>query len=99
MRYSNPMATNRYIYISPCSVYGLKNHRNQLCSRDLFNRGYCISFSVIQDLYHHLKFSFDNLMNVHRLRHISRSVAFPDHFSCQNVRFAKQPFEEETIAY
>ena len=99
VRYSNAMATNRYIYISLCSVHGLENYRNQLCSRDLFNRGHCTSFSVIQDLYHHLKFSFDNWMNVDRLRHISRSVAFPDHFSCQNVSFAEQPFEEETIAY
>ena len=99
VRYTNPMAIDRYIYISPCSVHGLKNHRNQLCSRDLFNRGHCISFTVIQDLYHHLKSNFDNSMNVHRLRHMSRSVAFPDHFSYQNVSFAKQPFEEETIAY
>ena len=99
VRYINPMVTNRYIYISPCSVHTSKTHRNQLCSRDLFNRGHCISFTVIQDLYHHLKSYFDNSMNVHQLRHMSRSVAFPDHFSCQNVSFAKQPFEEETIAY
>ena len=99
VRYTNPMAINRYIYISSCSVHGLKNQRNQLCSRDLFNRGHCISFTVIQDLYHHLKSNFDNTMNVHQLRHMSRNVAYPDHFSCQNVSFAKQPFEENTIAY
>ena len=99
MIYTNPMAINRYIYISPCSVHGLKNYRNQLCSRDLFNRGHCISLSVIQDLYQHLKSSFENLMNVCCLRHMSKSVSFSDYFSCQNFSFAKKTFGEETIAY
>ena len=28
VRYINPMATTKFIYTSPCSVHGLKNHRN-----------------------------------------------------------------------
>ena len=70
VKYINPMAIRRYIYTSPCSVHGLKNHRNQLCNRDLYNKGHCISYSVIVNLYHHLKDEFDNSLNVHPLRHI-----------------------------
>ena len=99
VRYINPMAINRYIYIFLYSVHGLENHRNQLCRRDLFNCGYCISFSVIRDLYQHNIISFKKSMNVHQLRYMSRTIAIPDHFSCQNVSFAKQSFEEATIAY
>ena len=99
MKYINPMAIKRYIYTSPCSVHGLKNHRNQLCNRDLYNKGHCISYSVIVNLYHHLKDEFNNSLNVHPLRHMSRSVAYPDQFSCQNVSYAKQPFEEAILFY
>ena len=60
----------------------------------LHNNGYCISYSVIKNPYHHLKNDFDDFMNVHSSRHMCRSVTYVDQVLCKNVGFTKQPFEE-----
>ena len=38
-------------------------------------------------------------MNVYRLGNIKRIAEFPDKFNQQKLNYAKQIFEEETIAY
>ena len=65
----------------------------------LFNKGIPISRKVIIALYHKLNDEVCSSLNVRTLRSLRRSVAFPDHFSQQNVNDAKRVFEEETIAY
>ena len=78
-----------------------------LADRSLFNKGRHITWNVIIALHHHLmeelhRTNFgteeDNFLNVQSLRGITRSVAFPDQLTQQNVSDAKKPFEEETIS-
>ena len=99
LQYVNPLNPYRSISTCLCSVHSLKNNRNVLCNRDLVNAGKVITWKVIIRLYHHLRENFEGSVNVHELRRMKRSVAYPDQFTKQNVNDAKQVFEEATIAY
>eukprot|EP00536_Pseudo-nitzschia_multiseries_P008597 jgi/Psemu1/20791/gm1.20791_g len=73
---------------------------NMLAYRLLVNEGKLISWKEVIALYHHLKENCEYSMNVHELRGLRRSVAYPaDQFTQQNVNDAKKAFEEETISY
>eukprot|EP00536_Pseudo-nitzschia_multiseries_P009562 jgi/Psemu1/23564/gm1.23564_g len=95
--YTNPLAPSRLIYAPFCS--GLKHSKNMLAYRLLVNEGKVISWKEVIALYHHLKENCEYSMNVHELRGLRRSVAYPDQFTRQNVNDAKKVFEEETILY
>ena len=99
LRFVNPLSPSRYIWDSLCSVHGLKNHKNMACNKDLVYKDKTLSWNVIIKLFYHLKENFENSGNVHQVRHMRYSVAFPDQFTKQNVSDAKQPFEEATIAF
>eukprot|EP00536_Pseudo-nitzschia_multiseries_P009757 jgi/Psemu1/24207/gm1.24207_g len=70
-----------------------------LAYRLLVNDGNLISWKEVIALYHHLKENCEYSMNVHELRGLRRSVAYPDQFTQQNVNDAKKAFEEEIISY
>eukprot|EP00536_Pseudo-nitzschia_multiseries_P005420 jgi/Psemu1/12527/gm1.12527_g len=98
--YTNPLAPSRLIYAPFCSVHGLKHSKNMLAYRlFLVNEGNLISWKEVIALYHHLKENYEYSMNVHELRGLRRSVAYPDKFTQQNVNDAKKAFEEETFSY
>jgi len=100
LKYINPLTTKRNIWVSLCSVHSLKNHKNLLVGRkSLHNHGKHITWKVVQSLYHKLNDDVYSSRNVHSLRKLRRSVAYPDKFTQQNVNDAKVVFEEETIAY
>eukprot|EP00536_Pseudo-nitzschia_multiseries_P010146 jgi/Psemu1/25142/gm1.25142_g len=75
------------------------NNKNMLAYRLLVNDGKLISWKEVIALYHHLKENCEYSINVHELKGLRRSVAYPDQFTQQNVNDAKKAFEEETISY
>ena len=97
--YVNPIRNKNWIWISLCSVHGLKASRNQISNNDLYHDGNRITFDVIKQLFHHLENESHTTLNVRELRRLKRSVAYPDNFTKQNVSNAKQPFVEDTISY
>eukprot|EP00536_Pseudo-nitzschia_multiseries_P002489 jgi/Psemu1/5661/gm1.5661_g len=96
--YTNPLAPFRLIYAPFGSVHGLKHSKNMLAYRLLVNEGKLISWKEVIALYRHLKENCEYSMNVHELRGLRRSVAYPDQFTQQNVNDAKKAFEEEMIS-
>ena len=100
LKYVNPVDPSTNIWISLCSVHGLKCTKKLLADRKhLFNNGYHINWKVVIALYHIVNEHAKNPFKVHDLRGLRRSVAYPDAYSQQNVNDSKRVFEEDCISF
>ena len=96
----NPVDPSTNIWISICSVHGLKCNKLLLVDQNhLFNNGYHINWKVVLALYHTVNEHAKNPYNFHDLRGLRHSVAYPDAFTQQSVNDSKRVFEKDCISF